>query len=454
MLPQSEEGSSTARHKTRAEGEAVARSSTGPPHPNLILRARIVLPVSRPPIEDGAIAVSGDRISAVGPWKEIAQSAYRAEVVDLGETILLPGLINAHCHLDYTGMAGQFPPSGTFVDWLKLITTSKSGLIYSDFAESWLAGAKMLERTGTTTVADIEMVPELLPDIWSATALRVISFLEMTGVKSRRAPAQILGEALDKIASVPNGRQRMGLSPHAPYSTMPELLRLSAEAARQENLRVTVHVAESHQEFEMFMHGRGEMFDWLRRNERDMSDCGVGSPVQHLERAGLLGKNLLAVHVNHLAPGDADLLAKHKASVVHCPRSHAYFKHHTFPLTELADTGVNICLGTDSLASLHKPRKQAIELNMFDEMRQLAAANPSLTSASILEMATINPAQALGLRGQAGELSSGAFADAIAIPFNGKTAKVQDAILEHRGHVFASLIAGKWAVAPANIAHA
>ena len=86
----------------------------------------------------------------------------------------------------------------------------------------------------------------------------------------------------------------------------------------------------------MFMHGRGKMFDWLRRNGRDMSDCGLGSPVQHLERHGLLAKNLMAVHVNYLAPGDDTLLAKRKVSVVHCPRSHAYFKHQPFPLARTA----------------------------------------------------------------------------------------------------------------------
>ncbi len=99
----------------------------------------------------------------------------------------------------------------------------------------------MLLRTGTTTVGDIEMVPELLPEVWSATPLRVFSFLEMTGVKSRRPPVEIMREALEKIASLPPGRCRAGLSPHAPYSTTPELLRLAAEAARDRNLRVVTH---------------------------------------------------------------------------------------------------------------------------------------------------------------------------------------------------------------------
>jgi cytosine/adenosine deaminase-related metal-dependent hydrolase len=412
-----------------------------------VLRARVVLPISRPPIENGAVVISGHRIVAVGRWPDMVVPK-RAQVVDLGEQILLPGLVNAHCHLDYTAMAGQLPPPRNFVDWIQLITTSKSGWIYSDFAESWLDGAKMLLRTGTTTVGDIEMAPELLPDVWSATPLRVFSFLEMTGVKSRRPPREIIREALDKIASLPSGSRRVGLSPHAPYSTTPALLRLAAHAARRHRLRLAVHVAESAEEFEMFMNGSGKLFTWLTRNGRDMSDCGLGSPVQHLERQGLLGKNLLAVHVNYLAPKDVALLAKRKVSICHCPRSHAYFKHHPFALAELAAAGVNICLGTDSLASLHRPRKQLLELNLFDEMRELATTNPALPPDTILRMATVNSALALGLKNQIGELAPKAFADLIAIPFTGKLATSNEAAVHHRGNVAASMINGKWAIAP------
>ena len=419
----------------------------GSRRPHLLLRARVVVPVARPPILNGAVAIAAKRIRAVGPWKDFC-GGHKVETVDLGDAILLPGLVNAHCHLDYTAMAGELPPLKRFTDWLKLITTSKSGLTYSDFAHSWLNGAAMLARTGTTTVGDMEMVPELLPEVWTATPLRVISFVEMTGVKSRRPAAEILHDAMEFVRLLSHERCRIGLSPHAPYSTAPELLRLSARASREHDLRMATHVAESDQEFEMFMHGRGEMFDWLARSKRDMSDCGLGSPVQHLERNGALTQNLLAVHVNYLAPGDAALLGKRKVHVVHCPRSHAYFKHRRFPLEELALAGVNLCLGTDSLASVHQAGKQTAELNLFEEMRQLAGANPAVPPDIILQMATVNGAHALGMQGQIGELSPGAFADLIAIPFAGKTAQIGEAILHHKGGVAASMIDGQWAVAP------
>jgi cytosine/adenosine deaminase-related metal-dependent hydrolase len=409
----------------------------------MLLRARVVLPVSRPPIDDGAVWISGNRIRAVCSWREMTVRASE-QVLDLGDTILLPGLINAHCHLDYTDLAGEIPATRLFTDWIKSITTAKAGKIYADFAQSWLRGAQMLLRTGTTTVADIEAVPELLPEVWLATPLRVFSFLEMTGVKSRREPRSVLDDAVRKIESLPEARGGAGLSPHAPYSTMPELLRLSVFTARQKGWRLVTHVAESDLEFEMFSHARGEMFDWLQRNERDMSDCGLGSPVQHLERHGFLANNLLAVHVNYLAQGDAALLSRRGVSVAHCPRSHAFFQHRTFPRGKLAGVGVNMCLGTDSLASVTKVRGRSMELNLFTEMQTFAAAHPDVPPETLVRMATLNAARALGMQGTLGQLSENALADLVAVPFNGNCADAFEAVVHHTGDVAASMIDGQW----------
>jgi cytosine/adenosine deaminase-related metal-dependent hydrolase len=414
-----------------------------------LLRARIVLPISRPPIKDGAVLVSGDRIVAVGRWKEIAEHATRnTEHVDLGDSILLPGLINAHCHLDYTDMAGTIPPQKSFTDWIKLITAAKSEWSYSEFAESWLRGAKMLLRTGTTTVADFENVPELLPDVWTATPLRVISFLELTGVRSRRDPRLILNEAVARIDSLSHERSKISLAPHAPYSTIPDLLKLCAETARKRGWNLSIHVAESAQEFDMFMRRRGEMFKWLKRSQRDMSDCGKRSPVQHLRECGALGKNVLAVHANYLGRRDIELLKKNNASVAHCPRSHLYFQHRKFPFAALAKARINICLGSDSLATVIKTRRQSVELNMFEEMRAFTKAHPRVPAKTILQMATINGARALGLAKQTGEISKARFADFIAIPAKTKLTEAYEAVLHHLGDVTSSMIAGRWVLKP------
>ena len=413
----------------------------------MILRAKIILPVTAPPIEDGAVFIAGNKIQSVAPWKEL-RPHLRGKVRDLGEVILLPGLVNAHCHLDYTDLAGEISPPKTFTDWIAAMIAHKSGWSYSDYARSWLRGAHQLLKTGTTTVADIEVMPDLLPEVWDATPLRIFSFLEMTGIKSRRAPKDVLREAVETIASLRHPRNRAALSPHAPYSTLPELLRLTARISRKRKWRVSIHVAESVQEFEMFHAARGPMHDWLKRNARDNTDCGLGSPVAHLARNGLLGENVLAIHVNCLARGDATLLAKNKTHVVHCPRSHDYFRHPKFERKRLADAGVNLCLGTDSLATTRKTGRHKPELDLFAEMRAFADADKSVTPETILQMTTVNGARALGLTGKIGELAKNSFADLIALPFAGKISRAPEAVLAHTGHVAASLIEGRWAVPP------
>lgn len=405
----------------------------------LLLRARLLLPISGPPVENALIEITAGKITALGP----ASPGHGAQ--DLGDTLVLPGLINAHCHLDYTGVAGKIPPTKSFGAWIKTLLAIKSEWGRSDYQRSWAEGAAMLLRTGTTTVGDIEVVPELLPAAWDTTPLRVFSFLEMTGVRSGRPPAQILGQALAQLAALGDATHPAGLSPHALYSTTPALLKLAAAAARKKNLRIATHVAESDEEFDMYLHGRGPLFDWLH-SQRDCSDCGQRSPVQQLERLGLLSSRFLAIHVNYLGPGDAALLARRGAHVVHCPRSHAYFRHQPFPFSELKRAGVNVALGTDSLASINRPRHRPTELNMFSEMQCFAARNPGVPARAILQMATLQGARALGMKGQLGEIIPGAAADLIGIPFSGKKRDAIEAAVHHSGDVSSSMIAGRWAI--------
>ncbi len=405
----------------------------------MILRARIVWPVARPAIADGAVVISGKQIARVGSWPDI-KAHFAEPAADLGAVILLPGLINAHCHLDYTAMTG-LPAPQQFPDWIKSLLELKAHASYTDYAGAWLTGAGMLARTGTTTVADIEAVPELLPEVWTGTPLRVASFLELTGVKSRRAPEEILEEAAAKIDSLKPERGLAGLSPHALYSTTAPLLRETARLARQRKWRVTMHVAESAEEFEMFARRRGPMFDWLE-SQRDTSDCGLGTPLAQVERCGLLGENFLAIHANYLEPADIAALARSGSGVVHCPRSHAYFGHRRFAYEELAAAGVNVCLGTDSLASMTTGGGRKPELNLFEEMWQFTAAHPGVAPETIVEMATRNGARALGWQGLAGELTPGSRADLVAIPFTGRTEESAAAIVHHPGEVPFSMIDG------------
>jgi len=200
---------------------ACRREVEAPAKIDALIEPRWIAPV-RPAgalLQGHAIAVDRGVIQAVLP-AAAASGLYAARnVVRLPDHLVVPGLVNAHCHLDYTSMAGEFPPPTSFTDWIKLITAAKAGWSYSDYAESWLTGAKMLVQTGTTTVADIEAVPELLPEVWEATPLRVYSFLELTGIKSRRDPHAIVQQATDNIEALQFGRCRCGLRPTWPAAS-------------------------------------------------------------------------------------------------------------------------------------------------------------------------------------------------------------------------------------------
>ena len=301
----------------------------------------------------------------------------------------------------------------------------------------------MLLRTGTTTVADIEAVPGILPAAWEATPLRVHSFRELLGIRSSSSAADLVSKAASSLAALPGADHRVGLSPHATYTTSHEMLDLAAQEAWRRRWRLTTHISESEEEFEMFMYRHGPMFDWLK-GQRDMTDCGRGSPVQHLERAGYLNENLIAVHVNYLWRHDAGILGRGQVSVAHCPRSHDFFHHLRFPRQELESAGVNICLGTDSLASVRVERGVRPELNLFEEMRAFLSRSPEVPPDTVLRMATMNGARALGRVGELGELTPGAMADLIVVPHTGSPAQAVEAAVQHQGEVKASMINGRW----------
>lgn len=416
----------------------------------MLIRARLVLPLSRPPLEDGALLIADGRIVAVGRWPDLRSQSATLPVCDLGERMVLPGLINPHCHLDYTDLAGQLTPTPRFSEWIKALLALKAGWGYSEFARSWLNGAAMLLRTGTTTVLDIEAVPELLPEVWQASPLRVISCLELIALRNRVPALQRVEAAVAGLEALPGAQGRVGLSPHACYTTSSELLRHAARAARRRRWPLTTHVAESREEFDLFVHRRGPMFEWLG-SQRDMTDCGQVSPVQLLAQAGVLGEGFLAVHVNYLAAGDAGLLARRHTSVVHCPRSHAFFQHEPFPLEQFLPLGVNVCVGTDSLASVARKRRAPLELNLFTELQTLAARAPGLAPRSLLEMVTTHAARALGRAGELGELRPGARADLIVLPGAGGSGDLFEAAVHHQGAVAASMIEGRWAIPPAGL---
>jgi len=398
------------------------------------------MPVTAPPIDDGGVWVCDGRIAAAGKWSDVCALAGSDERVDLGSAILLPGLVNAHAHLEYTGMAGQFTGANGFAHWIRSIVAARQNFGVDAATEHWLAGASLLVESGTTMVADIQTTVSVLAAKPRLTPLSVVPFIEMTGVISRRTPADLLAEAETFLTDGPLGG---GFSPHSPYATMPGLLEMMATRMDEYDRVTTIHVAESAEEFEMFVHQWGPLYELIAGLGRPMDDCDGRTPLQHVARCGLLKRNALLVHANYLTDEDLTLLASSMASVVHCPGSHAFFEHQPFRYDELVRREVNICLGTDSLASMNGEGEAPAELNMLTEMRRFQQKNPRVSPREILAMATINGAIALGIGQEAGSLHEGVRADLIAIPYKGDLRRAEESIVSAGARVEASFIGGR-----------
>ena len=376
----------------------------------MILRARYVLPMDQPPIDDGAVVVNGGDIVAVGKTSEI-RAAHTGEVRDLGERALAPGLINAHCHLDYTRLRGEVEWHGSFTAWILQLVAAKQLHPEKEFAGAIPRGLEMLARSGTTTVVNIESFPALIDQI-PPTKLRVWWCLELIDLNRAEEAKAVATGALDFIAAHPITRGGFGLSPHAPYTVSGELYRLSAQYAHARNIPLTTHVGETEEEDDMIRRGTGQMYDYFLRAGREMSDCKRAGPVQLLSEYGVLGPGCIAAHANCLTPLDIGLLKQTGTHVVHCPKTHRFF-HRSMPFLEtMREQGINVCLGTDSLASNDS-------LSMLDEMQQLAQVFPRLSAQELLEMTTVNAAKALNQSRKLGRITPGAWADLIAAPLEG-----------------------------------
>jgi cytosine/adenosine deaminase-related metal-dependent hydrolase len=261
----------------------------------------------------------------------------------------------------------------------------------------------------------------------------------MIDVRHRATSEETIAGALAFFDSRPDWPGGFGLSPHAPYTASGSLYELTAQAANASGMPVTTHVAESREEWDMFHNACGELYDFMLKLGRWMFDCQPGrTPLAHVLAHAQPGPTWILAHMNELDESDFAALAAMPAamrpSVVHCPGSHRYFRHAAFPLQRLRDCGINICLGTDSLAS-------TLTFSMFDDMRILARREPTVPPADLLRMATLHGARALGLN--AGRIEIGALADLIAIPNAASDRDIHETVLEHRGTVPWMMLDGK-----------
>jgi aminodeoxyfutalosine deaminase len=401
----------------------------------MIYRARSLITMDGAPIDDGAVAIDGARIADAGRFDEV-RARNGNEVVDLGEVALLPGLINAHCHLDYTLLRGTIAPQRSFADWIRQINGMRCDLSEDDFLDSISLGFAEAHSWGTTTIANIESMPQLLVRMPSPP-LRTWWLLELIDVQSRTAAEELVAEVVSFSTKKRDWRGGFGLSPHAPYTVSPELSQMAAEVAARNKMLLTMHLAESAEEMEMFRDGRGPLFDLLQSLGRPMEDCGMGrTPLTVMLDRQTIDERWIVVHLNEVAEEDfARLERGPRFHIAHCPRSGRYFEHPPFAMRRLKELGFNICLGTDSLASNSS-------LSLFAEMRAVRDAHPWLSSREILEMATVNGARALDQGDTLGKIRAGSYADLIAVPVNGKSADLLEKIIAWSEPVSWMLVGG------------
>ena len=401
----------------------------------MIFRAKYLLSNSREVIENGAIAIHGSEIVDIGRYPTLRRTE-AGPIRDLGEAAILPGLVNSHAHLELTNHSAFVDRTAQLTDWLMQIVRNQR------WDKAWVdraiqIGVEMSLAGGTTTVGDIHGSGQSVQTLKDAPIRKVV-FLETTGFSPERS--QIGARRIDahlETAPEPDSLLAFGVSPHAPYSTADSLYRHCCELALSRKLPLCTHLSETQAEIEFLASGAGAFADLLTALQIPMEDWTPPNrtPVQHMKALGALAIRPLLAHCNYLTGEDIQTLAESGASVVFCPRSHHYFYHTDHPLARLLASGVNVAIGTDSLASNWS-------LSMLDELRFFSQAWDCLRPEMLLDMVTINGARGLRL-GQVGKLEKGWQADFIAVELRNSVQPVIEQILDESASNLLTVVGGK-----------
>jgi cytosine/adenosine deaminase-related metal-dependent hydrolase len=357
------------------------------------LRARWVFPVSGPPIPDGCVTIDGGRILSVGHDPSAPDAG-------LGDAALLPGFVNAHAHLDLTGMMGLAPPSRDFTGWLRRVIAHRRTRSPDQIRADIRAGLADCLRFGTTLLGDISGDCGSWEELRDAP-LRAVVFRELLGLTLGRAQQAFLVAESWLDEHQPSPTCLPGVSPHAPYSVRTSLFTFAAARG----VPVMTHLAESLAELELLRDRSGPFVDFLKALNVWDPEGLADSPEHVLRLTNGLTPSLFA-HCNYLAP-DAPVPAN--GSIVYCPRTHAAFGHPPHPFRAFLSRGVRVALGTDGLAS--NP-----DLDILAEARFIARQHPDLPGEVLLRMLTLAGAEALGLGDVAGSLTPGKSADLVVLP--------------------------------------
>jgi aminodeoxyfutalosine deaminase len=400
---------------------------------SMIIAADVVLKGNGEVLHQGAIRVRGNTIIECAPLSEISGKK-KEKMIDLKESILSPGFVNAHCHLDYQEFKGVIPPQKSFTEWIKKINALKNDFSNQDYCEAIHHGYQDLLKTGTTTVLNISAMPEVFPYL-TPPPLRVWWFMELVDIRSRLGTEEALIGFFFLMERTKKWLGGVGLSPHAPYTSSSSLYRHVRRCADSTGMLVSTHLAESREEQEMFLYGNGRLYEFLQKLGRDMSDCGHGSVLSSLWESGVMTSDWILAHLNYLQEYDFEILRQSRPKVVHCPRCHSYFGHQRFEMERLEAMGILVALGTDSLASNHS-------LDLRSEVRHARNQYEHKTAREWWRMMTSHGAWALKQEGKLGVIQEGALADLVAFPITGEKDYFEQ-VIESRGAPNYIMVNGK-----------
>jgi cytosine/adenosine deaminase-related metal-dependent hydrolase len=384
-------------------------------------------------VADGGVLVHDGRVVRVGRFADLAREG--ARVQDLGDVALLPGLVNAHAHLDLTGARHRFAPTTDFVGWIRGLRPFREAEGPGAPARAAEEGARELLAGGCTLVGDTVHDPSSLEGL-RRSGIRAVAAYEILELGPAFAHRPLHG-ARGHLDAHPEGEEILpGLAPHTPYTCSPGILRDATALARERGVVLALHLAETEAEVEFLLRNEGALAAILAPLLPEGWAAPGLRPAHYLRGLGLLEGPILLAHGNHLDAEEAALVRDAGAVVVHCPGSHAFFSHGRHPVRDLLAAGVTVALGTDSLASHPEGA-----LSMTGEIRRLAALEPGIPPRDLLAMATVHGAEGLGLAGRAGVLAPGSFADAAAFAAPGGW-KGPESILDPGLRCTAALVGG------------
>ncbi len=389
------------------------------------ITSRWIFPVEGPPLANGIVAIRGNRIVAVTPHgKQTADE-------DLGNVAVIPGLVNAHTHLDLSGSAGLIPPTDPdhFTDWLRGVIAYRRTRTAEQVRADIESGLSECLRFGTTLVGDISAGGESW-DALAAAKLRAVVFREMIGLSAERAEAARASADEWRQQHPATTTGRPALSPHSPYSARKSLL-----LAGDPDETVAIHLAESPGEVELVQSRSGPFVSFLQQLGA-WDESGLVASFDEILIANRAARRALFVHCNYLDP-IAGKYFHSGMSIAYCPRTHAAFEHPEHPFREFLRRNVRVCIGTDSLAS--NP-----DLNVLSEVRFLHGRHPQISGAELLRMATLSGAEALGWGHVCGSLTPGKSADLVAVPLPDRDGDPYELLLAEDSGERRTLFCGGW----------